>query len=307
MNRTDSLALFVKAVDTGSLSGAARALGLSLPSVSRHITALEERIGTRLVIRTTRSLALTEAGRIYYEHAKQILAHLDEVEANLLADAAVPSGKVSVWGPTLFGRVFLVPLFARFLADNPRIRLDVTLLDRAFNLVEEGIDLGIRIGPLRDSSLIVRRLGSLLWVVSGAPSYLERRAEPGSPAELANHDCLVFSQPGYEWRFRGDGRTVSMQVPVRMSSNTLDVVVAAAVAGAGLVYAPAWQVRDHVAAGRLKVVLRDYEVSPLPINAMMSHTRLLSSKVRSLLDFLAKELAARDFTSIPPSAGPRRE
>ena len=124
MNRTDNLALFVKAVDTGSLSGAARALRLSLPSVSRHMTALEERIGTRLLIRTTRSLALTEAGRNYYEHAKQILAHLDEVEANLLADAAVPSGKVSVWGPTLFGRVFLVPLLARFLADNPRVTLE---------------------------------------------------------------------------------------------------------------------------------------------------------------------------------------
>jgi len=300
MNRTDSLALFVKAVDTGSLSGAARALRLSLPSVSRHITALEERIGTRLIIRTTRSLALTEAGRIYYEHAKQILAHLDEVEANLLADAAVPSGKVSVWGPTLFGRVFLVPLVARFLADNPRITLDVTLLDRPFNLVEEGVDLGIRIGPLKDSSLIVRRLGSLLWVVSGAPSYLERRGEPNTPAELTNHDCLVFSQPGYEWRFRSGGRTVSMQVPARMSSNTLDVVVAAAVAGAGLVYAPAWQVRDHVAEGRLKVVLREYEVAPLPINAILSHTRLLSAKVRSLLEFLARELASRDFTSLSP-------
>ena len=298
MNRTDNLALFVKAVDTGSLSGAARALRLSLPSVSRHMTALEERIGTRLLIRTTRSLALTEAGRNYYEHAKQILAHLDEVEANLLADAAVPSGKVSVWGPTLFGRVFLVPLLARFLADNPRVTLDVTLLDRPFNLVEEGIDLGIRIGPLTDSSLIVRRLASLLWVVSGAPAYLEKRAEPNTPAELTNHDCLVFSQPGYEWRFRKEGRTISMQVPVRMSANTLDAVVAAAVAGAGLVYAPAWQVRDHVAAGRLRVVLRDYEVAPLPINAILSHNRLLSAKVRSLLDFLAGELASRDFASI---------
>jgi DNA-binding transcriptional LysR family regulator len=166
--------------------------------------------------------------------------------------------------------------------------------------VEEGVDLGIRIGPLKDSSLIVRRLGSLLWVVSGAPSYLERRGEPNTPAELTNHDCLVFSQPGYEWRFRSGGRTVSMQVPARMSSNTLDVVVAAAVAGAGLVYAPAWQVRDHVAEGRLKVVLREYEVAPLPINAILSHTRLLSAKVRSLLDFLVGELAGRDFTSISP-------
>ncbi|HEY3847197.1 MAG TPA: LysR family transcriptional regulator [Acetobacteraceae bacterium] len=294
----DVLTLFVKAADAGSLSGAARALGLSLPSVSRHMTALEERVGTRLLIRTTRSLALTEAGRIYYERAKQILADLDEVETNLLADSAVPSGKVSVWGPTLFGRVFMLPLLARFLADNPRVVLDVTLLDRPFNLVEEGIDLAVRIGPLMDSRLIVRKLGSLSWVVSAAPTYLDRCGEPMSPADLARHDCLVFSQPGYAWRFRKDGRTAGVDVPIRMRSNTLDAVVAAAVAGAGLVYAPAWQVRDHIAGGRLKVVLRDYEVPPLPINAILSHTRLLSAKVRNLLNFLAKELASRDFTLV---------
>jgi DNA-binding transcriptional LysR family regulator len=301
MDRTDVLALFVKAVDAGSLSAAARSLGLSPPSVSRHLSALEERIGTRLVIRTTRSLSLSEAGRVYYEHAKQMLADLDAVEASLLADASVPAGTVSVRAPTLFGRVFVLPLLARFLVDNPRVALDVTLLDRDFNLVEEGIDLAVRVGPLKDSSLIVRRLGSLLWVVSAAPVYLERRGVPGSPEDLRNHDCLVFTQPGYGWRFRKDGRTVSLQGPARMHANALDAVVEAAVAGAGLVYAPAWQVREHVAAGRLEVVLRDYEVAPLPINALLSHTRLLSRKVRVLLEFLAMELSCRDFSSLRPS------
>jgi DNA-binding transcriptional LysR family regulator len=302
MDRADTLALFVKAVEVGSLSGAARASGLSLPSVSRHLTALEERIGTRLVVRTTRSLALTEAGRVYYDHAKQMLADLEAVEASLLADASVPTGTVSVWAPTLFGRVFVLPLLARFLADNPRVQLDVTLLDRDFNLVEEGIDLAIRIGPLRDSSLIVRRLGSLLWVVSAAPAYLEHRGVPTTPEHLRHHDCLVFTQPGYEWRFRKGGRSVSLEVPVRMRANALDAVVEAAVAGAGLVYAPAWQVHDHVAAGRLEVVLRDYEVPPLPVNALLSHTRLLSNKVRTLLEFLASQLGSRDFSSLSPSA-----
>jgi DNA-binding transcriptional LysR family regulator len=302
MDRADTLALFVKAVEVGSLSGAARASGLSLPSVSRHLTALEERIGTRLVVRTTRSLALTEAGRVYYDHAKQMLADLETVEASLLADASVPTGTVSVWAPTLFGRVFVLPLLARFLADNPRVQLDVTLLDRDFNLVEEGIDLAIRIGPLRDSSLIVRRLGSLLWVVSAAPAYLEHRGVPTTPEHLRHHDCLVFTQPGYEWRFRKGGRSVSLEVPVRMRANALDAVVEAAVAGAGLVYAPAWQVHDHVAAGRLEVVLRDYEVPPSPVNALLSHTRLLSNKVRTLLEFLASQLGSRDFSSLSPSA-----
>jgi DNA-binding transcriptional LysR family regulator len=298
MDRADALALFVKAVELGSLSGAARAAGLSLPSVSRHLTALEERIGTRLVVRTTRSLALTEAGRVYYEHAKQMLADLDAVEASLLADASVPTGTVNVWAPTLFGRVFVLPLLARFLADNPRVQLDVTLIDRDFNLVEEGVDVAIRIGALKDSSLIVRRLGSLLWVVSAAPAYLERRGVPTVPEDLRRHDCLVYTQRNYEWRFRKDGRTISMQMPARMRANTLDAVVEAAVAGAGLVYAPVWQVREHVAAGRLQVVLRDYEVPPLPINALLSHTRLLSSKVRTLVEFLATELNCRDFSSL---------
>src|SRR3984957_7391454 len=130
MERTDGRALFVKATDLGSLSGAARSLGLSLPSVSRHMTALEERLGTRLLIRTTRKLALTEAGRMFYARAKRILADLDEVEASLLADAAVPTGKMSVCGPTLFGRALMLPLLARFLVDHPRITLDVKLLDR---------------------------------------------------------------------------------------------------------------------------------------------------------------------------------
>jgi DNA-binding transcriptional LysR family regulator len=298
MDRTETLALFVKAVETGSLSRAARASGVSLPSVSRHLTALEERIGTRLLIRTTRSLALTEAGRVYYEHAKQMLADLEAVEASLLADAGMPAGTVSVWAPTLFGRVFVLPLLARFLVDNPRVQLDVTLLDRAFNLVEEGIDLAIRIGPLKDSSLIVRRLGSLLWVVSAAPAYLKRRGVPTIPEDLRHHDCLVFTQPGYEWRFRKDGRVINVQAPARMRANTLDAVVEAAVAGAGLVYAPAWQVREHVTAGRLQAVLRDYEVPSLPINALLSHRRLLSSKVRTLIEFLATQLNSRDFSSL---------
>jgi DNA-binding transcriptional LysR family regulator len=302
MDRTDALALFVKAADIGSLSGAARSLGLSLPSVSRHMTALEERLGTRLLIRTTRKLALTEAGRIYYTRAKQILADLDDVEASLLADASVPTGKISVCGPTLFGRTFMLPLLARFLLDYPRISLEVKLLDRRVNIVDEGIDLAVVIGALEDSSLIVRKLGSLLWVVSGAPAYLDVRGEPRTLDDLSKHDCLVFSQRsvGSEWRLQKDGRSIDVHVPVRMRANTLDAVVAASLEGVGLVYAPAWQVFEHITAGRLRVVLRQHELPPIPINAIVSHTKLLSAKVRLLLDFFVKELARNDLLE-PPS------
>jgi DNA-binding transcriptional LysR family regulator len=302
MDRTDALALFVKAADIGSLSGAARSLGLSLPSVSRHMTALEERLGTRLLIPTTRKLALTEAGRIYYTRAKQILADLDDVEASLLADASVPTGKISVCGPTLFGRTFMLPLLARFLLDYPRISLEVKLLDRRVNIVDEGIDLAVVIGALEDSSLIVRKLGSLLWVVSGAPAYLDVRGEPRTLDDLSKHDCLVFSQRsvGSEWRLQKDGRSIDVHVPVRMRANTLDAVVAASLEGVGLVYAPAWQVFEHITAGRLRVVLRQHELPPIPINAIVSHTKLLSAKVRLLLDFFVKELARNDLLE-PPS------
>jgi DNA-binding transcriptional LysR family regulator len=304
MDRTDVLALFVKAVDVGSLSGAARSLGLSLPSVSRHMTALEERLGIRLLIRTTRKLALTEAGRVYYACAKQILTDLDEVEAGILANATGLTGKINVSGPTLFGRTFMLPLLAKFMVDHPHISLEVKLLDRRVNIVDEGIDLAIRIGALEDSNLIVRKLGSLLWVVSAAPAYLDRRGEPKTLDDLSKHDCLVYSQQsvGSDWRLQKDGKPMDVCVPVRMRANTLDAVVAAALAGGGLVYAPAWQVFEHVAGGRLRVVLREYELPPIPINAIVSHTKLLSAKVRLLLDFFVRELARNDLLKRPSSS-----
>jgi DNA-binding transcriptional LysR family regulator len=301
MDRTDAMTLLVTTADAGSLSGAARALGLSLASVSRHMTALEERLGTRLVVRTTRKLALTEAGRVYYERAKRILAEIDEVETSLLADAVSPAGRLHVSGPIAFGRVFMLPLLAEFLAAHPRITIDVTLLDRQVNLVEEGIDLAIRIGTMEDSGLIVRKLGSLRWVVSGSPAYLNRRGTPRRISDLSEHDCLVYSQQntGSAWRLLDRGKQASIRVPVRMRSNTLDGVIAAAIAGTGLVYAPAWQIAEHVAAGKLQVVLRNHGLPPLPINAVLTHNKLLSGKVRALLEFLVENLASKDFDTVP--------
>ena len=308
MNRVDALTLFVKAVDAGSLSGAARKLGLSLASVSRHMTAIEENTGTRLVVRTTRSLALTDAGRLYYERARRILVEIEELETALLADSNEPTGRLHVSGPTLFGRVFMLPLLARFLAANPKVTMDVTLRDGHLNMVEEGIDLAVRIGQLDDSTLIVRKLGSLLWVIAGAPEYLKLRGQPKTPDDLAQHDCLVYTQrpAGGEWRFVKDGRVLDHRVPFKMRSNALDGVVAAAVNGVGLVRAPAWQVSEYVAAGQLKVILRDYEAPPLPIQAVLTHNKLLSSKVRVLLDFLIEQWANKSFDAVPAFGSAKR-
>jgi DNA-binding transcriptional LysR family regulator len=295
------MSLFVAAIDTGSLSGAARKSGVSLSSVSRHLAALEERVGTRLMIRTTRALALTEAGQRYYDKAKLVLSEMDEMEATLLTDAETPIGRLHVAGPTLFGRFFMLPLLAKFAVIHPRIVLDVVLLDRHLNLVEEGIDVAVRIGAMVDSSLIIRKLGALRWVICAAPAYLEQRGTPQSLADLSNHDCLIYSQHNIssEWQLLDKDKPAQVHVPVRMRSNTLDGVVAAAVEGAGLVYAPAWSVMNFVEMGRLKIVLSGHDLPARPINAVFTHNRLMSGRVRALVDYFAEQFADTDFDSPP--------
>jgi DNA-binding transcriptional LysR family regulator len=302
MDRMDTMSLFVAAIDTGSLSGAARISGISLSSVSRHLSALEERVGTRLLIRTTRTLALTESGRRYYDKARSILAEIDEMESGLHTDAETPVGRLHVAGPTLFGRYFMLPLLAKFGVMHPRIVMDVMLLDRQHNLIEEGIDVAVRIGPMVDSSLIIRTLGALRWIICAAPVYLEQRGTPRTLADLSDQDCLVYSEDrvSSEWPLLDGDKPTQVQVPVRMRSNTLDGVVAAAVEGAGLVYAPAWSVMNFVNAGRLTVILSKNELPPRPINAVFTHNRLMSGKVRALLDYLAQNFAGTDFDSPPP-------
>jgi DNA-binding transcriptional LysR family regulator len=302
VDRMDAMSLFVAAIDTGSLSGAARISGVSLSSVSRHLSALEERVGTRLLIRTTRTLALTEAGQRYYDKSRRILTEIDEMEAGLHTDAETPIGRLHVSGPTLFGRFFMLPLLAKFAVTHPRIIMDVMLLDRQHNLIEEGIDVAVRIDQMVDSSLIIRKLGALRWIICAAPVYLGQRGTPRTLADLSGHDCLVYSQDSVssEWQLLDGDKPTQVQVPVRMRSNTLDGVVAAAVEGAGLVYAPAWSVMNFVNAGRLKVILSEHELPPRPINAVFTHNRLLSGKVRALVDYLALQFADTDFDRPPP-------
>lgn len=301
MDRIDAMTLFVATINAGSLSGASRSTGLSLSTVSRHLTSLEEKVGTKLLVRTTRALALTEAGRNYYERAKQLLADIDELETSLTNEAASPSGQLTISGPTLFGRVYILPILADFIVRYPDITLDILLLDRPVNLVEEGVDLAIRIYDLNDSNLMVRRLGNLRWVFSAAPEYLEARGTPTKPEDLAHHDCLLFYEESKTptWPILLDGKPGQVKISVKASSNTLDSVIAAAVAGAGIVHAPAWAVADHVANGRLKVVLRDCELPPRPINAVFTHSRLLSGKVRVLLDILAEQISEHELDTIP--------
>lgn len=294
------MALLVAAVDQGSLSGASRVSGVSLASVSRHISALEERLGTRLLVRSTRVLRLTEAGQRYYAEAKRLLAEMDELESSMRVDAAEPSGRLRVTAPTLYGRVHLQPLLAKFLVLHPKVTLDLHLLDRPVNLLEEGIDLAVLVGEQPSSSLVARRLGSIRWVLSAAPDYLARRGTPRGLRDLAQHDGLVYSHLATDdaWTLMHEGRPTVVRVPTRMRSNTVDGVVTAAEAGAGIVHAPAWAIADHVAAGRLLVLLPESETPPRPVFALMTHQRLMAGKVRSLLDFLAQHLRAKSLNEL---------
>ncbi|HTW74027.1 MAG TPA: LysR family transcriptional regulator, partial [Steroidobacteraceae bacterium] len=288
MDRFGAMRVLVRVADAGSLSAAGRQLGLSLTSVSRQLMALEEGLGTTLVERTTRHLSLTESGRLYYQRAKQILEEVAELERGLTMQTGVASGRLHVSAPSLLGRLRLAPMLPGFLLEQTRVSVDLLLVDRPVRLAEEGIDVALRIGPLEDSGLIVRKLDDIQLVVCAAPDYLSRRGEPATPDDLIEHDCLAFGDvPGVaEWSFQDGAVRRPVRIPTRLCANDFDTLVSAALAGAGLVRVPSWQVAHCLADGRLRIVLEAYQRPPTPLSILTPRTRLLLPKVRAFVDFL---------------------
>jgi DNA-binding transcriptional LysR family regulator len=295
MDRLDGMAAFAAAVETGSLTGAAKRLGCSLASVSRQISAIERQFGVTLLARTTRRLALTDEGRNYYEHVKRIVGEVADAERSLSAQARVPQGRLRISAPTLIGRLRLAPLLSSYLAHHPQVAIDLTLMDRLPNLLEDQIDIAIVLGRLPDSSMVRRSLGHVRMVLCAAPAYLASRGVPATPQQLAKHECLIFTTTpeSAAWTFQIAGRRAEIEVPARLRSNALDVVVSAALGGTGIVRAPSWQVQDHVDAGRLQIVLQDYERPSLPLQMIFSDPRHFSRKVQSFADFLGKQWGGR--------------
>jgi DNA-binding transcriptional LysR family regulator len=250
--------------------------------------ALEEVLGTTLVERTTRHLSLTESGRLYYERAKQILEEVAEMERGLTMQTGVASGRLHVSAPSLLGRLRLAPMLPGFLVEQTRVSVDLMLVDRPVRLAEEGIDVALRIGPLEDSGLIVRKLDDIQLVVCAAPDYLRRRGEPATPDDLVEQDCLAFGDvPGVaEWSFQDGAVRRSLRIPTRLCANDFDTLVSAALAGAGLVRVPSWQVAHCLADGRLRIVLEAYQRPSTPLSILTLRTRLLLPKVRAFVDFL---------------------
>jgi DNA-binding transcriptional LysR family regulator len=288
MDRITGLSVFARVVESSSFAAAARHFGLSPAMASKHILALEERLGARLLNRTTRRVSPTEIGRVFYERATRILADIDDAEQEASALQATPRGLLRVSGPLSFGTRQLAPAIADFLAACPAVEIDVTLSDRVADLVEEGFDLAIRIGRLVDSSLIARRIAPCLVVACAAPDYLKSHGAPRLPADLAAHNCLGYSYAALrnEWRFSGPDGTESVRVAGRLNANNGDVLRLAALGGEGIILQPSFLVADDLAAGRLVPILPGYVPDELAIHAVYPHSRHLSVKVRSFVDFL---------------------
>lgn len=290
MDHLAAMTTFVRVVEAGSLSAAARAIPASLTAVSRQIAALEAHYGMPLLLRTTRQMALTDAGQLLYNSAKAVIAELRDVELTLSSRESQPLGRLRISAPSLMGRLLIAPLLPDFLRLYPSVSVDLLLVDRPVKMLEEDIHAALRIGRLPDSQLIARRLAELSMVVCAAPSYLQRRGAPATPADLTEHDCLLFSDlPGAgEWRFRmPDGASTTMRLAGRLWINSLDALVGAAIDGTGLVRVPSWQVADDMAAGRLTRVLPDFEMPASAVHIVMLPARLGSPRTRAFVDFLA--------------------
>ncbi|MBZ5710127.1 LysR family transcriptional regulator [Nannocystis pusilla] len=288
MDRLEAMAAFVAVADLRGFAPAARKLGLSPSAVTRLVAGLEERLTTRLLQRTTRSVSLTDAGARYLERARRILNDLDEAEAAAQAEHREPTGRLVVAASNLFGRLAVAPVLSDYLARHPGVVAELTLSDRIVNLVEDGIDVAVRISELSDSSLHARRVGATRRVVVAAPSYLARRPPPRTPDQLADHAVIQFTglHPTPEWRFVVDGRPLALALRPVLATNSADAAIGHAERGGGLTMALAYQVADAVRAGRLTVVLAEFEPPPQPIHLVYPGARLVPAKVRAFIDLV---------------------
>lgn len=295
MNRLDSMSILVAVVDSGSLSAAARRLGMPLATVSRKVAELESHLKTRLIQRTTRQLSLTEAGASYVAACRRILDEIAEAERAATGEYASPKGELVVTAPVVFGRLHVVPVVAEFLAHYPEINVSLVLTDRVVHLMEEQADVAIRIGELPDSTLMATRVGTVRRVVCASPAYLATHGVPVKPRDLAAHECITFEvlASTRAWVFGSGKSEVSVPVHSRLAVNTAEAAIAAAMLGVGLVRVLFYQVADAIRDNALSVVLDAFESAPLPISLVHKGQTPLPLKLRAFLDFVAPRLRSR--------------
>jgi DNA-binding transcriptional LysR family regulator len=290
MDRIDAMQAFVAVADLQGFAPAARKLGLSPSNVTRLIAALEQRLGARLLQRTTRQVALTDAGARYLERARRILADVEEAESSAQDERTRPGGRLVISAPIGFGRLHVSPVVSAYLKRYPEVFVELRLSDRMINLVEEGVDLAIRIGHLPDSTLVARHVGEMRRIVVASRDYLARRGEPKTPAALASHDTIQFGAmtAAPDWRFVDDGREVRVATTPRFSTNSADAAIQYAEAGGGLTRVLAYQAAESLKARRLQIVLAAFEQPALPIHIVYPTSRLLSAKVRTFIDLVTE-------------------
>jgi len=297
--------IFVTVADAGSLSAAARRLGMPLATVSRKVAELETHLKTRLLHRTTRQLSLTEAGSAYLVACRRILEDIGEAERAATGEYSAPKGELTVTAPVVFGRLHVVPVIAEFLAHYPLITVNLMLTDRVVHLMEEHGDIAVRIGELPDSSLMATRVGTVRRVVCASPAYLSQRGEPTHPADLAGHDCITFEvlESKRAWVFGAGRSQVSVPVQSRLTVNTAEAAIDASALGVGLIRVLSYQVAEAVRHDALRVVLASYESAPLPVSLVQTGQAPLPLKLRAFLDFVAPRLRAR-MSRLLGEAGP---
>lgn len=295
MDRFDAMAVLLAVVEEGSLSAASRRLRAPLATISRKVAELERHLGTQLLMRTSRRIQLTDAGRAYVESARRILAQVREAERVAAGEYDALRGELHVTAPVIFGRTHVLPIAIEFLKAQPDIVLRLLLHDRQVNMVEEGVDLAVRIGHLVDSDLRATRVGEVRRVACASPDYLAARGQPTSPSELATHDGISFRgfATSPEWRYRGDSPAWSAEPRTRLAVNSTESAVAAAVAGLGILRLLSYQIEPELRSGALVAILEDFAPAPLPVSLVYPEANPLPHKMRAFLDWTTPRLRAR--------------
>lgn len=289
MDRLESMSVFVAVASAGSFSAASRQLRMPLPTVSRKVSDLESHLKAKLFVRSTRKLALTDAGQSYLLACKRVLEQIAEAERGASGQYNVPQGELFVTAPIVFGRLHVLPVVTEFLRTHPHVDVRMVLADRALNLMDDHLDLAVRIGALPDSSLVATQIGRIRSVVCASPAYLNEHGVPRSPDDLSGHACVTFTGVGEpdSWKFRADS---PVRVHSRLAVNTAESAIEGAIAGVGLTRVLSYQVADAVEAGKLVVVLKKFEPEPSPISLIYVQERRLTAKLRAFLDFATPKL-----------------
>jgi LysR family transcriptional regulator for bpeEF and oprC len=297
LDRIDLFRIYARVVECESFTQAAKALGLPRSSVSAAVAALEQRIGTRLLHRTTRSVSATQDGAAFYEHCARLVADVEETEALFRHSAASPAGRLRIDVPGRIGRLIIAPALPDFLVRYPEIDIDLSVTDRAANLIEDGIDCVLRVGPLSDSGLIARSVGELPLINVASPGYLAAHGTPEHPGELDGHKAVNYASPTTgriePWEWLEDGALHDRALPGRVTVNNAEAYIACCLAGLGLIQIPAYDVAEHLAAGALVEVMPRDRAAPMPMTLLYPHRRHLSRRLQVFADWLVALLRAR--------------